>query len=194
MGRLRRVWRIWKKRRPAKPRAAGVTRRGPDSGSVFLVALLLVGTALVSNLAHPLPKKAGAGQMRFDAAQHVFAAQEQPPKSVRAPVHACIGSITPLRRTQACSHVEKNAWLWAAANDLRRAMGEKPCWWYADIDDLAAISGVTEVWAARALEARGHTRAARLPGELEAVIGAHRTRLIDEAVSINCAMQTRPTQ
>lgn len=194
MSKFRRAWLGWKKRETAKANTVQSTRRGPDSGSVFLVALLLVGTALVSNLAHPLPQKAGAGQMNLDAAYHAFAEQEQASNVVPEPGHACVGSTAPLLRTQECTLVEKTAWLWAAPNDLRRAMGEKPCWWYADIDDLSTISGLTDIWAARALEVRGHTRVARLPGELEPVLGAHRTRLIDDAVSINCAMQTRPVQ
>lgn len=186
------VMRRWKHRRRPIVTTPGASRRAPDSGSILLVALLLVGTTLLSNLAHSLSSKAGAGQMRFDAAYHVFAAQDASIEVTSKPMHACVGSVTPLLRTQECSSVEKTAWLWAAPNELRQAMGEKPCWWYAEIDDLISISGVTDTWATRALEAKVHTDGMRLPGELEHVLGAHRTRLIDEAVSINCAMQVRP--
>lgn len=189
---LRRIRLRFKKRRTPLQSNARIPQRAPDSGSVFLVALLLVGTALMSNLAYPLSSKAGAGQMRLDAAYHVFSEQAEAPQKMPEQLQACVGSITPLLRTQECTAVEKTAWIWAAPNDLRHAMGEKPCWWYAETHDLAAISGVTDIWAARALDARTQEDGVRLPGELEDVLGAHRTRLIDEAVSINCAMQVRP--
>lgn len=179
-------------RRAPKPHAVGA----PDFGSVLSIASLVVVVSVLSHAASPSPPKEEALDVP-DEAQHLFA--ETPPKepAETKPDAQCVGSVEPVVRTQTCSRTEFATWRWAAPNVLRQAMGAKPCWWHAEVTDLAAISGITESYAERAIAARdalteqGERTTQRLPQELDELLGAHRMRVLVEGVSLDCAMTPR---
>lgn len=191
-------WRKWRARTQqlvSKLRPSGTTRRpsgnnGPDFGSVLaVVAFVVVGT-LLSHVAAPPPSKAGEPRIHRSA-EHVFVSEFADETEAEDASSLCVGSVEPMVRTYACTPSEYAAWRWSAQNVLRTAMGAKPCWWHADVADLAAISGITETYAAKAISARDAESTPRLVQELGEDIGAHRARLLRDAVTMNCAMTPR---
>lgn len=166
---------------------------GPDFGSVMALTVFVLGSTLWASYAPLPPSKAEEMRSASDPAEHVFTGSTlvETPHDTQT---RCAGSVDTVIRTQACSRAERTAWLWAASNAARGAMGERPCWWYAQKEDLAAISGITEAWAERILEARGPdgVHDLRLPGELAEQIGVHRAKVLQAHVTIDCALKPRP--
>lgn len=166
----------------------------PDFGSVMALTVFVVGSTLWASYAPPPPSKARELRVSEDPAMHWFD-QESASAAPRTDAPRCAGSVDSVVRTQPCALQERDAWLWAATNAQRRAMGERICWWYADAEALAQLSGITETWAERILVARDAEESGlkRLPAELTDRIGAQRVKILEAHVSTNCALMARDT-
>lgn len=187
--RLQKLFRTHVLDRFAKPSPVA-PRRGADFGSVVAWTAALVCWTLLSHLASPLPSRAEASQDSASPGEHVFTESAINRVASALETARCVGSIEPVVRTQPCDARALKAWKWSAPNDVRNAMGEAPCWWHANVEDLSKISGITEAWADRIVQERTADIGPylRIPQELESVLGAHRTRLLVEGVSLSCAM------